>query len=168
MAAVESARALLVMALQDLRDGEVALVERLASVLGSARDAEFKAFLEDDRDRSEAQRERLIEILRDLGENPDDATNIWLRAILDDADNDAETIAAGPLRDVALTGAIRKGKQSERVSYETAIALAARLGFGEAAAKLRSIRDEEQAADTALAAVLERLTSGLDAGSADA
>ena len=68
-----------------------------------------------------------------------------------------QTIAAGPLRDIALVGALRKAKQSERVSYETAIALARALGLGDAAATLETIRDEEHAADAALAGLLTAL-----------
>ncbi len=157
MAEVETAEALLVMALQDLLDGEVALVERLPDVEVSARDDALKALIAEDRRRSEGQRDILRALLRELGEDDGDSPNVWLRAILDDANNDAQTIAAGPLRDVALTGALRKGKQSERVSYETAIALAARLDMDAAAEELRRIRDEEQAADETLAEVLGRL-----------
>jgi ferritin-like metal-binding protein YciE len=43
------------------------------------------------------------------------------------------------------------------VSYETALALADLLGLDEAAATLTTIRDEEQAADEALADILQRL-----------
>lgn len=163
MADVETARALLVMALQDLLDGEAALIERLPAVTGAIRDAALKGRVEEDRARSEAQHGRLIAMLRELDEEPDDSDNIWLRAILDDGDHDAATIAAGPLRDIALTGALRKGKQSERVSYETALALAERLGLGGAAEHLRQSRDEEQAADEALAGVLRRLTKAAEA-----
>ena len=158
MAEVATTEALLVMALQDLHDGEAALLERLPDVEGSARDQALKTLIAEDRSRSEGQRDRLRALLREMGEDQGDSPNIWLRAVLDDAANDAATVAAGPLRDIALTGALRKGKQSERVSYETAIALAARLGMAEAAETLRGIRDEEQAVDEALAQVLERLT----------
>ena len=158
MAEVATTEALLVMALQDLHDGEAALSERLPDVEGSARDQALKTLIAEDRSRSEGQRDRLRALLREMGEDQGDSPNIWLRAVLDDAANDAATVAAGPLRDIALTGALRKGKQSERVSYETAIALAARLGMAEAAETLRGIRDEEQAVDEALAQVLERLT----------
>lgn len=157
MADVEDARGLLVMAVQDLADGEAAMVERLPRVRGHARDPELQRILAEDAARSAVQGETLAKIAGGLGVEPRDAPNIWLRAILDDADDDAETIAAGPLRDIALTGAIRKGKQSERVSYETAIALAERLQMDEAAAALGTIRDEEAAADAALAEALRRL-----------
>lgn len=163
MAEVETPAALLVMALQDLLDGEAALVERLPDVEGSAREDGLKALIAEDRSRSEGQRDTLRTLLRELGEDDGDSPNVWLRAILDDAANDAATIAAGRLRDIALTGALRKAKQAERVSYETALALAAQLGMGEAAETLRRIRDEEQAADDALAKGLERLARGLRA-----
>lgn len=159
MGDVETARALLVMALQDLLDGEAALVERLSEVESNARDEDFAALIGQDRTRSAAQRQEVLAILDTLGEGAGDSPNIWLRAILDDAANDAETIAAGPLRDTALVGALRKGKQSERVSYETALALARQQQLPGAAQTLQRIRDEEQAADDALAAVLRKLTS---------
>ena len=66
---------------------------------------------------------------------------------------------AGPLRDTALIGAFRKGKQAERVSYETAIALAAGLGRSEDAALLTRSRNEEAAADARLAQLLQSTVS---------
>ena len=56
--------------------------------------------------------------------------------------------------DTALVGAFRKGKQAERVSYETAIALAATLGEDEAETLLTGFRDEEAAADATLSSLL--------------
>ena len=157
MAEVKDPTALLVMAVRDLYDGESALAGRLASIRENASDPDFAAFIAADAERSTRQRGQLAAIARSLGEAPGGQANIWLRAILDDADNDAATITAGPLRDIALTGALRKAKQSERVSYETALALADLLGLDEAAATLTTIRDEEQAADEALADILQRL-----------
>lgn len=164
MAKVEDSRALLLMALRDLHDAEMAMAGRPAKLRGNSEDGELKRFIAEDGARSERQAGELAAIARSLGAEPHGAANIWLRAILDDADNDARTIAAGPLRDIALTGALRKGKQSERVSYETALALAEAMALDEAAAKLRTIRDEEAAADEALARVLEKLCAGLAAG----
>jgi len=164
VAEVDTTRALLVMALQDLEDGEAALIERLPAVAQAARDEDLKALIEQDRVRGEAQHKRLCDTLEEFGEKAGESQNIWLRAILDDADNDAETIAAGPLRDIALTGALRKGKQSERVSYETALAFARRMDLPEAAQRLQACRDEEEAADEALAAILARLVETLAPG----
>ena len=157
MAEVEDPTALLVMALRDLYDGENALAGWLPSVRDNIADPGLAAIVDEDHARSERQRGELGAILGGLGEMPGGPPNIWLRAILDDARNDIAKIAPGPLLDIALTGALRKGKQSERVSYETAIGLAALLRRDEAERILRTIRDEEAAADGALAEVLERL-----------
>lgn len=161
VAEVDTIRALLVMALQDLAEGEAALIERLPAVADAVRDEDLRALIEQDRARSVAQQKRLCDILEEFGEKAGESENIWLRAILDDADHDAATIAAGPLRDIALTGALRKGKQSERVSYETALALARRMDLPGAAQHLQASRDEEEAADEALEAMLGRLVGTL-------
>jgi ferritin-like metal-binding protein YciE len=157
MAEVETPTALFVMALRDLYDGENALAGWLPSVRENIEDADLAAIVGEDHERSERQRSDLAGILRALGEMPGGPPNIWLRGILDDARNDIATIASGPLLDIALTGALRKGKQSERVSYETAVGLATMLGLDDAARMLRTICDEEAATDAALAEVLERL-----------
>ena len=146
MAEVETPTALLVMALRDLHEGETALAGWLPAVRDSIADEGLAALVDEDHQRSERQRGDLASILDALGEMPGGPPNIWLRGILDDARNDMATIAAGPLLDIALAGALRKGKQSERVSYETAVGLAGLLGLNEAARILRTIRDEEAAA----------------------
>jgi ferritin-like metal-binding protein YciE len=163
MAEVETAQALLIMALKDLFDGEAALFERLGGVADASSDSELERLITEDRARSRSQRDHLAAVLEKLGEPPEGSENVWLRAILDDADNDASTIARGPLRDIALTGALRKAKQAERVSYETAMALAELIGLAEAMQTLRRHRDEEQAADETLAGLLTKLVAALRA-----
>ena len=160
MAQIDTPRGLLAMALRDLLDAETALMERLPFVLSHANDGAFQAFIAADQKRSIKQRDRLEALVRSLGAELKTEPCVWMRAVLDDADNDAATIAAGRWRDVALVGALRKGKQSERVSYETALALAEHLGLNDAAATLRTIRDEEAAADKTLAALLRALSTG--------
>lgn len=149
--------ALLIMALQDLHDGECAMDERLWTVRDHCTDERMRMIVERDAARSAQQRDRLARIIRSLDEEAGNTENIWLRAILDDADNDADTIERGPLRDIALAGALRKGKQSQRVSYETAIVLAERLGKREAVEALQDLAKGAEETDTALAEALVRL-----------
>lgn len=162
MANVDTPRALLVMAVQDLYDGECAMVERLDNVRSCLADEAMRELVEQDTARSGTQREALADIARALDAAPDKAENVWLRAILDDADNDCTSIVQGPLRDIALAGALRKGKQSQRVSYETALALACRLDLAEAAEALGAMIDAAQETDTALARALTRLSGGVE------
>ena len=152
MADTETPEALLLVAVQDLHDAETAWTERLA---GFAEKTGIGDFIAGQQTRSATQRERLGEIAQALGGDTEGPENIWLRAILDDADRDCATIVAGPLRDVAVVGAFRKGIQSERVSYETAIGLASKLGYAKTADTLTLSRDEEAAADDELARLLD-------------
>jgi ferritin-like metal-binding protein YciE len=147
---------LLIVAIQDLHEAERAWIDRLPS-LAEAAGPRLAAFISEERVRSSRQAVRLETLSQAMDAPASDAPNIWLHAVLDDAERDARTIERGPLRDVALTGAFRKGKQSERVSYETAIGLARDLGEEEAANVLTQCRDEEARADADLARILERL-----------
>lgn len=140
---------LLVVALQDLQDAEAAWGERGPRLAADA-GPEVARFLEAEVDRARDQAKRIAHLLAALGEPVKGDPNIWLRAILDDAARDIRSTAAGPLRDTALIGAFRKGKQAERVSYETAIALAAQLHRTEDSALLTKSRNEEAAADEQL------------------
>lgn len=149
--------ALLIMALRDLHDGECAMDERLWTVRDHCTDERMRMIVERDAARSAQQRDRLARIIRSFDEEAGNTENIWLRAILDDADNDADTIERGPLRDIALAGALRKGKQSQRVSYETAIVLAERLGKREVVETLQDLAQGAEETDTALAEALVRL-----------
>lgn len=156
MAKTSTTPELLIVALQDLNDGEYAVVDRISSFAAGVSPA-LARFIHDERERATRQYARLKKALAALGAPPTDAPNIWLRAELDDAARDYETIVPGALRDIALVGAFRKAKQSERVSYETAIGLAAVTGNAGLEASLLLCRDEEVAADATLARLLQDL-----------
>ncbi len=160
MADTESPTDLLLVALQDLHDAEMAWVQRAAAL---QRDASYRisAYLADEMRQAHAQAERLVGLIGELGGCVDGPPNIWLRAILDDAARDAATILAGPLRDIALVGAFRKGKQAERVSYETAIALARRMNLDAMLPPLVTSRDEEARTDAALVILLDAIVRDL-------
>lgn len=140
---------LLTVALQDLRAGEDLLVERLPAISAAATDvelvAEITAIVEAARDRSLA--------LRQTGRGKGGAPNIWMAGVLDDATRDTQSTAAGPVLDVALVGAVRKGAAAALVSYETAMA----LSEGALNAMLTACRDAHRASDQRLAGVLARL-----------
>lgn len=160
MTETATARELLIVALQDLYDAEQAVIERTPS-LEAGISASLAGYLSEEQERARVQAARLKALLDALGAPATDAPNIWLRATLDDAARDYETIVPGNLRDIALVGAFRKAKQAERVSYETAIGLARVLGEGNAAASLKTCRDEEQAADDDLIGLLRKLLATL-------
>lgn len=160
MSDTRTPRQLLIVAIQDLHAAERAWIERLPG-LAEAAGPELAAYISRERALSARQKVRLETLAHTLDATTGGAPNIWLNAVLDDAERDARTIEQGPLRDVALTGAFRKGKQSERVSYETAIGLSRNLGFAEAAEQLTQCRDEEAHADEALAELLVELLQSI-------
>ena len=149
-----TARDLLIVAIQDLYAAEQLLAGRMAEPLGAARDAGIVQVFEDYRSASVARVEALASIAGDLDEPAQGAPNIWMTGVLDDAARDARTTKPGPLLDIALVGALRKGAHAARVSYETAIELAK---GGDACAVLTAARDEHAATDTALARALVRI-----------
>lgn len=155
MSETSTPKQLLIVALQDLYDAERAWLERLPRLFQRSPEA-LDAFIASEQDRSASQLRRLGEMLASFAAG-DAMPNIWLRAILDDARRDSETIANGPLRAIAMVGAFRKGKQAERVSYETAIGLARALELPDIAAGLTQSRDEEADADAVLAQLLAAL-----------
>lgn len=163
MADVETLRELLILAIQDLADGEAQLIERVPSVSENIHDPGLAELIKRDVARSGEQRNALASMASELGAEASSTRNIWMRGILDDAENDARTIATGPLLDIALAGALRKAKQSERVSYETAIALAGALQMRDCAETLTGIRDAESETDYDLAESQIRLCVGLNA-----
>lgn len=151
---------LLIVALQDLYDAETAWIER-SETLQRGASYRIGAYLADEARCARSQADRLATALAALGGDTAGPPNIWLRAILDDAARDAETIAPGPLRDTALVGAFRKGKQAERVSYETAIGLARRMNRDDLVRTLTVSRDEEARTDAALVLLLDTVLRDL-------
>src|SRR4051794_27424876 len=97
-----SARDLLFLAVQDLHDGELAWQERAEELRAHVSDPGLAQFSEKQTEHAAHQSARLEEAARTLDVAAQDARNIWLRAVLDDARRDTEMIARGALLDTAL------------------------------------------------------------------
>ncbi len=91
----------------------------------------------------------------------DGQPNLWMTAVLDDAERDLQDETAGPTRDAALIGALRKGVASQLVSYDTAVAVAGALGLEEARLRLAAVAWDKRQADANLAALLGVVAGGL-------
>ncbi|WP_170004984.1 hypothetical protein [Pseudopontixanthobacter vadosimaris] len=145
---------LLVVALKDLREGRVAVMERLPELASATRDAKVRTIFGNLVTRSAEEAVSLAGMLKE----PRGERNLWATGILDDACRDVASTAAGPVRDVALIGAIRKFLAADAVSMETAIALS-QNGGEERVPALEAMRRAGLAASTALGGQLPRLTA---------
>ena len=153
MTQTASAAGLLHAAVQDLHAAKRLQAGRLAKIAEAA-GAELGALIREEAARADAQSRRI----EAAGVDTSGPKNLWMAGVLDDAERDAKSHQPGRLRDIALIGALRKGKAAEIVSGDTAQALAAETGDDALAAVVRANRDEEIATDHALKALLNRLT----------
>ena len=158
MAEVDDTKALLLDAVQDLFDAERALIERLdKDVICETGDSDLHAVLSDYGKGADDRARQLRTMATGLGGSAGGAPNIWMRAVLDDAKRDTETVEPGPLLDIALTGAIRKGAQAARVSYVTAFKLAEQMARTADTKTLGALRDDHAIVDRRLSARLSAL-----------
>lgn len=155
MTLIASAAALLHAAVQDLYAGKRDTATRLPGIAAQAGDVELKQLLVAEAELAAAQSDRLAGTGVDMA-GPD---NLWMAGVLDDAERDGRSTQPGRLLDIALIGAIRKGKAAEIVASETAIALADELGDAAIGAAVRANRNAEVASDRALKARLVALAA---------
>lgn len=160
MADVATSQQLLIDALQDLHDAERALVERLDGIADAVEDDGVAANFREISAAASGRVETVAALANQLGDSANGADNIWMRSVLDDAERDIETVTAGRLRDIALVGALRKGVQSARVSYETVVMLGPVAGEDMAAARCKDFCADYAQSDDRLREALVRLTQG--------
>lgn len=153
MTQTASAAGLLHAAVQDLHAAKRLQAERLPP-LAQAAGPDLAALIKAESVRAEVQAARIER----AGVDTSGPANLWMTGILDDADRDGRSHQAGRLRDIALVGALRKGKAAEIVSGDTALALAAETGNAALADMVRANREEEVATDRELKALLGELT----------
>lgn len=150
---------LFILALQDLHDGECAWVDRVPGTAERIEDERLAAAMQSATGQGRERADRLAAVATGLNVDIAGAENIWLRAILEDAHRDTTMIEQGPLLDIALIGAFRKGVQADRVSYETALALARSLGLDDAERALTLSRDQLAGTDETLAGLLREIAA---------
>ena len=155
MSEVETREALFVDCLQDLWMGETASLGAWPELAASARAPELRQALHQHEAETREQAERVARIARAVGVDPAGPENLWMSGLVRDARRDTETVAPGPLLDVALIGAWRKIEQAEAASYDTAVAVARALARPpEEVAALEACAAEERGQDVRLLALL--------------
>ena len=159
----DGAPALFAACLSDLAEAERLLAERLPGIADAVRHgrlaAEFGRLVVE----AGQHRAMLSEVASEHDVSLGGAPNLWMAAVLDDAERDTKDEEPGAPLDIALVGALRKGVASQLVSTDTAVAVAGALGL-EARARLAGVAWDKRQADARLAALLAEVAGGLDGG----
>ncbi len=154
MGKVDDLKGLLIDAVQDLYENEVATVAGLPAIIAAVASPALRDALTDHRTASEEQARRLTRIAEALGTEAKGPTCLWAEGILHDARRDTQSVATGPLLDIALIGAVRKLEAAEIVSYETAIGIARVIDLPAVEGDLTTTHREEVTMDATLQRLL--------------
>lgn len=145
---------LLTVALQDLREGRREVAGRLPDVALATSDSKTRSAFDRLSTRASDEMGTLAGFLREPVGEP----NLWAGGIMDDASRDVASTAEGPVRDIALIGAIRKFLAADIVSLETAVALAEREDDRQMSDALQTLRQHASDLDHVLRERLVPLT----------
>jgi ferritin-like metal-binding protein YciE len=157
---VSTLEQLMVTCLQDLRKGEGLTLDRFPAIADAVTDTVTGGVLRQRLNDARLRANGLDALGKRLGVKPCGDENLLMMGMLDDAEGDMKTEEAGPLLDLALIGAVRKMVNASLVSYETAVAVAARLNDERARDLFADARDREAEAETGLRASLFRIAAG--------
>jgi hypothetical protein len=152
-----SLRELLRLCLWDLYAGCQAVEQRLPAVARHAADASWRAEVQDLPAAARLRAQRMHAAA--AGGCDDGPDNLWMDGIMDDAERDTRTIAAGRLLDIAMIGAVHKAIAAERASILTAKAISAQLGESAALQALTLNEGELRGQEVTLDQRLQALTS---------
>ena len=153
---VKDTKGLLLDCVQDLYAAETAAVDRYSALMKAVTAPDLRAALEAHRAETRDQARRLEAVAGLVGGSPRGPASLWAGGILDDADRDTQTVAAGPLLDAALIGAVRKLERAEIVSYQTAVGVARSLNLDDAVRLLEQSQAEEEGMDARLVPLLAK------------
>lgn len=143
---------LLTLCIQDLAEGRRQSADQLPDIAARA-GADLRLVLEDIAINHAAD----IAIFRQLGMATTGPDNLWMQGIMADARRDTTSTDDGPLRDIALVGAVRKAVMADLVSLETARALADTLDQHDLAAALAAMHDQARDFDARLHELLHQM-----------
>lgn len=152
MSKTDSKEGLLQSCVQDLHAARQVAIERLPCVEGESGD-ELAGQLKELRQALSDEAERLAATDISL-EGPE---NLWMAGVMEDAERDTRSVERGPLLDVALIGAVRKGVAADAVSIETAVAVAQALDRQDLADLLQAMRERAERSDNGLRTLLRKI-----------
>ena len=157
MAKMQTLHDLFIEQLKDMRSAEKQLVDALPKMARSATDPELKRAFEEHLNVTQAQLDRVEQVLQMMGENQGRKKCKGMEGLLMEGEEImTEESIAPAVKDAGLIAAAQKVEHYEIASYGTLRTYANLMGHREAGQVLQQILDEEGRADKMLTQIAER------------
>lgn len=140
---------------RDMYYAEKKILRSLPKMIKAASDAGLKAALEKHRDETTAQIETLEQVFDMLGKRAKAEKCDAIDGILDEATGLLEDFSGTETGDAAIVFSAQAVEHYEITRYGSLVAFSKALGRKDAAAALKTVLDQEYAADKALSAMAE-------------
>ncbi len=152
---IENLKQLYIEQLQDLYSVEEQLVEALPKLADAASASELKNAFKEHLTQTKQHRDRVEQILKDLGEKSGGMTCKGMQGIIAEGEELLEEDMDQDTLDAALITAAQRAEHYEMAGYGTVRTYAQALGFDDAAEQLQAILDEEADTDEKLTQIAE-------------
>ena len=152
---------------QDILYAEKAGVKAYAKVAKAVENADLKAALQQHREQSQAQVERLEHVFEALDKRPRSKTCAAMDGLIEEGQDAIEEADKGPVLDAALIACSQAVEHYEIARYGAMVAFAKQLGLDEAAGLLQQTLDEEKAMDQRLTDIAEKALNPAAAASGE-
>jgi ferritin-like metal-binding protein YciE len=153
---IKSMDDLLLHGLQDIYYAENQIVKSLPKLIEKATNRDLATGLKNHLQETERQVERLDQVFRKLGKEPQGVKCPAIDGLIKEADEVAGEVEDKQVLDAAIIGAAQSVEHYEIARYGTLIAWAAELGHDDIIRLLTTNLNEEKAADKKLTTVAER------------
>jgi len=141
--------------LKDLYSAEIQLLEVLPEIVENANNKELKQAFEEHLKETKAQKDRIENVLKELGITPRIETCQAMQGLLKEAKNFIEAAEDEELMDVGLIAEVQRVQHYEISGYGTAVRFAKELGYRHIAKTLQETLNEEYDADNTLEKLAE-------------
>ncbi len=151
----DAVQRLLVSQMQDAYSAETQALEAYPAMLEAVTADSLRKALESHADETKTQVDRLERALGLLDSEPGDKHCQGMHGLIEEAREEMQQYAPGPVLDVVLLAAAQRLEHYEIAGYGTMATLAEDLGEADVAELLEEILDEEKAADKRLSHIAD-------------
>lgn len=142
--------------LQDIYHAEKQGLRAIPKMVKAAESQELKDLLQQHREQSQQQVERLEQVFEQIGKRARGKTCEAMKGLIEEGEDATDEGEKGPVLDAALIACEQAIEHYEISRYGTMVVWAKQLGHGEAAGLLQQSLDEEKEADRLLNELAER------------